>query len=170
MRVASVGRAGLAVLTALAVMSQSAAAQGGRPSQLQIERTAGPQAGVRATLSTERPDAWGYGVQLRLPIDWNLAAEPSVDVWSINGHSWWQANADLLAFDRRGWLYGRFGLAVAGHQGHDTKVGVNLGAGVDLPYLFETPLRPFAEARWTVVDGHAPLRVLLGANVTFGKR
>jgi hypothetical protein len=163
-------RAALLAFVASVFVPCGASAQGGRPSQLQVERTAGAQAGVRATLSTERPDAWGYGVQLRLPIDWNLAAEPSVDLWSVNGNTWWQANADLLALDRRGWFYGRLGLAVAGRQGQDTKVGVNAGIGSDLPFLFETPLRPFVEARWTVIDGQVPLRVLIGANFTFGKR
>lgn len=160
-----------ALLLAVAVaLPTASSAQGGRPTQLQVERTAGASAGVRAVFSAERPDAWGWGAQIRFPIDWNIAAEPSVDIWSANGHTWWQANADLLALDRRGWFYGRLGLAVAGHHNADTKYGVNFGLGSDLPYLFETPLRPFAEVRWTVVDGNAPLRFLIGANFTFGKR
>jgi hypothetical protein len=167
-RLARVLAAPLGVL--LLSLPAALSAQGGRPSQLQVERTAGLSAGVRAVFSADRPDAWGWGAQARLPLDWNISAEPSLDVWSVNGHTWWQANADLLALDRRGWVYGRLGLAVAGHRGADTKYGVNAGLGTDLPYLFETPLRPFAEVRWTVVDGHAPLRLLLGANFTFGKR
>ena len=159
----------LLVVSALALPS-AARAQGGRPTQMQVDRTASASAGLRATYSADRPEASGWGAQVRIPIDWNIAAEPSVDVWSVNGHSWWQANADLLALDRRGWFYARVGLAVLGHDDADTKYGVNAGLGSDLPYLLETPLRPFAEVRWTAIDGRAPLRVLVGANFAFGKR
>lgn len=161
--------AGAATLL-LAISASSAVAQGGRPTQLHIERTASTQIGARAVFSAERPDGWGYGVQARFPVDWNLAFEPSVDVWSINGFSTYQVNADVVAFDRRGWLYGRLGLAYYKPEVVDGRYGLNLGVGSDLPYLFETPLRPFVEARWSIIDGNAPLRLLLGANIALGKR
>lgn len=159
-----------AAVAALLLSPLALEAQGGRPSQLQVERTAGPQFGLRAVSSTERPDGWGWGAQVRIPIDWNLALEPSADVFNVNGVSWRQFNVDLLALDRRGWLYGRLGVAASAREGLETRYGVNAGVGTDFPFLFETPLRPFAEARWSIIDGNAPLRILLGANITFGKR
>lgn len=158
------------LLAALAIPGAPLAAQGGRPSQLQVERTAGLMLGARATYSADRPDAWGWGGQFRLPLDWNLALEPNVDTWSVKDRAWTQANVDLLALDRRGIFYARLGLAALKAPGGEAKFGANVGVGADLPYLFETPLRPFVEARWTAVDGKAPLRVLIGANVVLGKR
>lgn len=158
------------LLACLALPGASLAAQGGRPSQLQVERTAGLMIGARATYSADRPEAWGWGAQFRLPLDWNLALEPSVDTWSVNGKAWTQGNVDLLALDRRGIFYARLGLAAAKAPVGDTKFGLNAGVGADLPYLFETPLRPFVETRWTAIDGKAPLRVLIGANFVLGKR
>ncbi|MDX2182947.1 MAG: hypothetical protein SFW08_03075 [Gemmatimonadaceae bacterium] len=163
-------RAAAAAAIVFAATAMPVAAQGGRPTQLHIERTSSTQIGARAVFSTEKPDGWGYGVQARFPVDWNLAVEPSVDIWSINGASTYQVNADVVAFDRRGWLYGRLGLAYHKPERVDGHYGLNLGLGSDLPYLFETPLRPFVEARWSVIHGSAPLRLLLGANIALGRR
>lgn len=158
------------VAACLASPGATLAAQGGRPSQLQVERTAGLLLGARAAYGTDRPDAWGWGAQFRVPLDWNLALEPSVDTWAVNGKAWTQGNVDLLALDRGGILYLRLGLAVLKAPGAEAKLGANGGIGADLPYLFQTPLRPFVEARWTAVDGTVPLRVLIGANVVLGQR
>lgn len=159
-----------ALVACLALPGAALSAQGGRPSQLQVERTAGLMLGARAVYSADRPDAVGWGAQFRLPLDWNLALEPSLDAWSVNGRTWTQGNVDLLALDRRGILYLRLGLAAAKAPVGETKLGVNIGLGADLPYLFETPLRPLVEVRWTAVDGKAPFRVLIGANVVLGQR
>jgi hypothetical protein len=163
-------RAALALVGCAVLAPQVLTAQRGRASLLQVERTSSAQLGLRAIYSTQGNQDWGYGAQARLPLDWNLSAEPSVDVFSRNGTSTWQANADLLALDRRGWLYVRFGLAMLKQPNIDLKYGVNAGIGTDFPFLLETPLRPFAEARWSVVDGRSPLRVLLGMNFVLGHR
>ncbi len=156
------------VLIALATGLPAAASA--QISQLQVDRTSGPQFGISAVYSNDRSDAWGYGAQLRMPIDWNIAFEPNVAIWNRNGATTWQANADLLALDRRGHVYLRAGLAALKTDNVTMKYGVNAGIGVDGPYLLETPLRPFAEARWTAVDGRVPFRALVGINFSLGRR
>jgi hypothetical protein len=162
--------AGLAVFAAALAPDVARAQRTQRPTQLQIERTSAPQVGARATYSTGSPDAWGFGGQLRLPIDWNLAFEPNADWFTRNGTTTWQANADLLALGRRGLMYARLGLAMWKTENVDLEYGLNAGIGADLPYFADLPVRPFVEGRWTFLDGRAPFRVQVGGNIVLGRR
>ncbi|MBI2796742.1 MAG: hypothetical protein HYX65_08570 [Gemmatimonadetes bacterium] len=161
-------RALIAALAALVVVP-ALQSQLPRPSQAQVDRMSGPMFGLRGVYDGDGR-VWGYGAQARFPIDWNLQFAPSVDAYAVNGQASLQGNVDFIATGRRGWFYVGGGLAVARTQGIEARYGANLYPGIDLPSLFDTPLRPFVEARWTFIDGKAPFRLTFGLNFPLGSR
>lgn len=166
--IARIARA-LVVLLTLASLPSLAAAQQPRPSQAQVDRMSGPLIGLRGSYDFDNKIG-GYGLQARFPIDWNLQFAPSLDAYARNGSTTLQGNVDLIATGRGGWFYVGGGLAIIKAQGLDAKFGANIYPGVDLPALFDTPVRPFVEARWTFWEGNTPFRLVVGLNYPFGAR
>ena len=144
-------------------------AQQPRPSQAQVDRMSGPLIGLRGSYDFDNK-LFGYGAQARFPIDWNLQFAPSLEAYSKSGSTTVQGNVDLIATGRGGWFYVGGGLAIIKPQGTDAKFGANVYPGADLPALFDTPVRPFVEARWTFWEGNTPLRLVFGLNYPFGAR
>ena len=165
---ARIARALVACL-ALASLPTAGVAQQPRPAQAQVDRMSGPLIGLRGSYDFDNKIA-GYGLQARFPIDWNLQFAPSLDAYAKNGSTTLQGNVDLIATGRGGWFYIGGGLAIIKPQGTDAKYGANIYPGVDLPALFDTPVRPFVEARWTFWDGNTPFRFAFGLNYPFGAR
>lgn len=159
----------LAALSVLVLLPATAVAQQPRPTQGQVDRMSGPMFGVRGSYDFDNK-VMGYGAQARFPIDWNLQVAPSVEAYSKNGATLVQGNVDLIATGRGGWFYVGGGLAIIKAQGADAKFGANVYPGLDFPALFDTPLRPFVEARWTFWEGNTPFRLVFGLNVPFGQR
>ena len=159
----------LAALGVLVVLPATAVAQQPRPTQAQVDRMSGPMFGLRGSYDVDNK-LFGYGAQARFPIDWNLQVAPSVEAYSKSGSTLVQGNVDVIATGRGGWFYVGGGLAIIKAQGADAKFGANVYPGVDLPALFDTPLRPFVEARWTFWEGNTPFRLVFGLNFPFGQR
>lgn len=156
-------------LAALAAAAPSAQAQMPKPGQEQVDRMAGPMFGLRGAYDFDAKSG-GYGMQARFPIDWNLQFAPSIEAYPVNGTTTLQGNVDFIATGRRGFFYIGGGLAVLKADKVETKYGANIYPGIDLPALFDTPLRPFIEARWTFTDGKTPFRLTFGLNYPFGQR
>lgn len=156
-------------VTLLCVTSPIARAQQPKPSQEQVDRMSGPMFGLRGAYDFDAKTG-GYGMQARFPIDWNLQFAPSIEAYPVNGTTTLQGNLDFIATGRRGFFYVGGGLAVVKTDKVETKYGANLYPGIDLPALFDTPLRPFIEARWTFTDGKTPFRLTFGLNYPFGQR
>lgn len=131
-----------------------------------------PAMGVRSGYDFEG-EAWSLGGQARLPFARRLELIPSGDAFFDTDHTEWQLNADLaVRLGPRGSLYGGAGLAAVNRPEEpgdeaETRLGTNLFVGLQLPGVV-LPVRPFAEARWTLVDGESPFRLAFGANVRLG--
>ena len=164
-------RATPTILAAIATFATAALAhaQMPKPSQEQVDRMSGPMFGLRGAYDFTGKGA-GYGLQARFPIDWNLQFAPSLEAFPVHGTTTLQGNVDFIATGRRGFFYIGGGLAVLKADKVETKYGANLYPGIDFPSLFDTPLRPFIEARWTFTDGKTPFRLTFGLNFPFGQR
>ena len=153
----------------LAALPSIGSAQQPRPTQAQVDRMSGPMLGLRGSYDFDNR-IMGYGAQARFPIDWNLQFAPSIDAYSKSGASLVQGNLDFIVTGRGGMFYLGGGLAIIKPQSGDAKYGANIYPGIDLPPLFDTPVRPFIEARWTFWEGNAPFRVVFGLNIPLGTR
>jgi hypothetical protein len=111
------------------------------------------------------------GAQFRIPLVRQLPLVPSGDVYFGDSLTDWQVNVDLMAVpDELGGLYAGVGAAFVDRDfdladDHEVRAGYNLVAGIDGRQLFDTRIRPFAEARWTHVDEYDPFRLVAGINV-----
>lgn len=145
------------------------AQQDRRPTQAQVDRNAGPLIGVRGGYDAAAR-IWNYGVQVRIPVDWSLQFAPSVEASTVLGVTTYQGNVDFIALGRKGAFYVGGGVAAIKSPGSDTKFGMNVFPGIDFGPFFDTPVKPFFEARWTFSEGKAPLRLSFGLNYPFGSR
>jgi hypothetical protein len=132
---------------------------------------AGPvQFGVRGGYDFEQ-EVGSAGAQLRIPLIRQVLLEPSADVFFDDAATEWQLNADVIAApDELGGLYLGAGAAFASRDDDfdaddGVEAGFNLLLGIDSGRVFDTRLRPFAEARWTGVGEFDAFRLVLGANV-----
>jgi len=166
-----------AALVAIAVAAMATPAEAQRRARTQFERPTPPAAiGVRGGYDFDA-EAWSIGGQASIPIARRIAFLPSGDAYFGDDRTDWQLNADLaLRPGRAGFLYAGGGLALLNRVHDDevdaeaeTKVGANVFAGLQAPGR-RLPFRPFAEARWTFVDGDSPFRLAFGANVPLGGR
>ena len=140
-----------------------------RPTQAQVDRNAGTMFGVRGGYDVDGK-LWNYGVQLRVPVDWYLQFAPSVEAYSAANATTVQGNVDFIALGREGAFFVGGGVAVIKPQGVDAKYGMNVFPGIDFPGLFDTPVKPFVEGRWTFSEGKSPFRLSFGLNYPFGAR
>lgn len=117
-------------------------------------------------------DTGSAGAQFRVPLVRQVMVVPSADVFFARdgGDTDWQINGDLLVKpDELGGFYGGAGAAFLrsdfdGDSEQEVEAGYNLFVGIDGGRLFETRLRPFAEARWSSVDDLDPFRLVIGIN------
>lgn len=143
---------------ALASAHPAAAQFRGRGGLLQ-----GPiQVGLRGGRDFEN-HAWSAGGQIQLPIRRNLELRPSADLFfPKGGKTGWQANGDAaIRLGQGGGLYAGGGIAFAHLNGGSTETGYNIffGLGTAPP---DQRIKPFAEFRWTFLDGTSPFRLALG--------
>ncbi len=163
-------RATLCLICMLVFGADMLSAQRGRsdrPSQMH----APIEFGVRGGYDFDR-DTGSAGAQFRIPLVRQVAVVPSADVFFAEdgGDTDWQINADLMVKpDGFGGIYGGAGAAFLrsdfdGDNEQSFEAGYNLFVGVDGGRLFDTRLRPFAEARWSSVDNRDPFRLAVGIN------
>jgi len=128
-----------------------------------------PMVGIRSGYDFEG-EAWSLGGQVRLPVGRRLELIPSGEALFDSERTDWQSNADLaLRLGLRGGLYAGAGLAVSS-RADDADGDSNAQLGTNLFVGFQArgrllPVRPFVEARWTLVDGDSPFRLAFGANL-----
>ena len=170
----------LVMLILIAVVAPSADGQRRRQSDDDWFDWWGPvQFGVRGGYSFDE-EVGSAGTQFRIPIVSQFWIVPSADVFlGDSATTDWQINGDaVIAPSALGGLYGGIGAALLDHgdqpedegeeeddENDDPRWGLNLFAGLDGGSLFEASLRPFAEARWTLLDETSPFRLSFGINV-----
>ena len=148
------------VLALCLVVVGDSAAQRGRWSS-----KPSPQIGVRGGYDYDI-DAWSAGGQARWPFGrrGKYQLVPSGDVFFADGVADWQGNVDwLLSPGPRGGFY--FGIGVGyssrpidGERVFNRLVGLRLSQ------------RLYVESRWTNVDGRNLFRLVVGYNISLGKR
>jgi hypothetical protein len=125
-----------------------------------------PELGFRGGFDVQL-ESGSLGGQLRVPLAPFAVLLASGDYYLQNGIDYWQANADagfhVLPTDA---VYGGIGVALSRRQYEeadravgvaDTKLGVNLLAGIAPPRRSMSTFRPYAETRWTFVSDFDPL-------------
>jgi hypothetical protein len=122
-----------------------------------------PTVGVRASYDLDDRH-FGIGGQAQIPLGTVLRFVPSMDVF-FGDETTWQANGDValsLLLLRAG---GGIALVDARRvDGDGTEVGLNLFVGVQGPRP-RARVRPFAEARWTLLPDDTLFRLAAGVNV-----
>ncbi len=124
-----------------------------------------PEIGVRGGRDYDL-DIWSAGGQFRLPLGrrGRLQLVPSGDVFFAEGEADWQANVDVLyGTERGGGLYFGGGMGYSNRTGVQERV-VNRIVGLRLSE------RLYLENRWTNIDGKSLFRVVVGYNLSLGKR
>jgi hypothetical protein len=123
-----------------------------------------PTIGVRGSYDFDTRD-FGVGAQAQIPLTLVLRFVPSADVF-FGDETTWQANADValsLLLLRAG---GGVALVDGARVGADgTEVGLNLFLGLQGLGRGALGLRPYAEARWTLLQDATPFRLAAGVNV-----
>ncbi|HEX5387457.1 MAG TPA: hypothetical protein VFW66_12190 [Gemmatimonadales bacterium] len=126
--------------------------------------------GVRGGRDFEN-HAWSAGGQLSLPLVNRIELRPSGDYYFGDATPFrWQLNADgIFRFGPGGTVYGGGGAAFTRVRPIDkVKTGYNLFFGLE----FARPTarsKPFAEFRWTFVNGTSPFRLVAGISTVVGK-
>lgn len=112
-------------------------------------------------------DAWLVGGQFRVPGP-HLESLLSGDYY-LAGDSRWQLNLDLaLRFRPLATFYAGAGVGVY-HGVAGTDVGPNALVGLHPPARRGAPVRPYAEGRWTFLDGGTPFHLVFGINLLLGR-
>ena len=112
-------------------------------------------------------DDWSVGGQLRVPAR-VLETLASGDYYFAGAVDAWQLNLDLaLRLGRLSSLYAGGGIGVF-HQ-VTTDVGPNLLVGLHPSARRNSPIRPYAEGRWTFLDGVTPFRIVFGIDLVLGR-
>lgn len=166
--------AGVVVLAA--VFSSALEAQRGPRARLVEVARPGPEIGFRAGYGWDL-DAWSLGAQLRLPITREVEIIPSADYELVDWATLAQANLDvaILPGRRRSFYFGG-GAAfmhenLGGATDATTRVRPNVFAGFTFGRARRATVRPFAEARWTFLEGNeSEGRVVFGLNAALGRR
>ncbi len=137
-----------------------------------FDRTA--EVGVRGGYDFDAED-WSIGGQGRIPIARIIEVLPSGDLYLVDNGTAFQLNLDLaVPLAPRGALYGGGGagffLRDPGVPGVSTStdVGLNLLVGLEPGRLRRSRIRWFAEARWFLVEGNNPFRLVAGLNFPIG--
>lgn len=156
----------LAVLVgSLVAVSREAQAQ--RPRRgLRRMFNAVPELGPRVGYDFKADD-WLVGGQFRVPGPY-LESLLSGDYYFAGATHPWQLNLDLaFRFRPLATLYAGAGVGIF----HDvtTDVGPNLLVGLHPPARRGAPVRPYAEGRWTFLDGGTPFRLVFGVNLLLGR-
>lgn len=147
---------------ALALPAQEAHAQ---RRGLRVVRPAAPELGPRVGYDF-RVEDWSVGGQFRVPsrVIETLASGDSY--FAVNRA--WQLNLDLaVRLGRLSSLYAGGGLGIYHLAGTDA--GPNLLVGLRPPARRNAPIRPYAEGRWTFLDGGTPFRLVFGVNLVLGR-
>ncbi len=149
----------------LAVPSREAQAQ--RPQRgLRRVVTMPPELGPRVGYDFQADD-WSLGGQLRVPGRF-LESLLSGDYYFAAGTHPWQLNLDLAFRLRRfSSLYAGAGIGI--FHLLTTDVGPNVLVGLHPPARRGAPVRPYAEGRWTFLDGGTPFRLVFGINLVLGR-
>ena len=150
-------------LLALSVLTPEAQAQ---RRGLRVVRGAAPEIGPRVGYDFDADD-WSVGGQLRVPAR-VLETVASGDYYFAGATDMWQLNLDLaLRLGRFSSLYAGGGIGVF-HQ-VTTDAGPNILVGLHPPARRGSPIRPYAEGRWTFLDGATPFRLVFGVNLVLGR-
>lgn len=150
----------------LALPARDAAAQRARRGLRRVF-TAVPELGPRVGYDF-LADNWVVGGQFRVPGPY-LESLLSGDFYP-SGDGRWQLNLDLaLRFRPLATLYGGGGIGIYHGAAGGTDVGPNLLVGLHPPARRGAPVRPYAEGRWTWLDGGTPFRLVFGINLLLGR-
>ncbi len=125
-----------------------------------------PEIGARVGYDF-KANIWSLGGQLRVPAR-VLESLLSGDSYFAAGTHPWQLNLDLAFRLRRlSSLYAGGGIGIF----HDltTDVGPNVLVGLHPPARRGAPIRPYAEGRWTFLNGATPFRLVFGVNLLLGR-
>ena len=154
----------LALLTVcLAASSHEAQAQ---RRGLRVVGGRAPEVGPRVGYDFDADD-WSAGGQLRVPGP-RLEALASGDYHFAAGIHPWQLNLDLaLRLGRFSSLYAGGGIGI--FRALTTDVGPNVLVGLHPPARRGSPIRPYAEGRWTFLDDGTPFRLVFGVNLVLGR-
>lgn len=148
---------------ALTALSQEAHAQ---RRGLRVVRGRAPELGPRVGYDFDADD-WSVGGQLRIPGP-RLEALASGDYYFAVGTHPWQLNLDLaLRLGRFSSLYAGGGVGI--FHLLTTDVGANVLVGLHPPSRRNSPVRPYAEGRWTFLEGGTPFRLVFGVNLVLGR-
>lgn len=129
-------------------------------------RLPAPELGPRVGYDFES-DQWTVGGQFRVP-GRLLESILSGDYYLVSGTRPWQLNLDLaLRLRRFASLYAGGGIGI--FHAVSTDVGPNLLVGLHPPARRGAPIRPYAEGRWTFLDGGTPFRLVFGVNLVLGR-
>lgn len=133
---------------------------------LRVVRQGAPEIGPRVGYDFKADD-WSVGGQLRVPAR-VLETLASGDYYFASGTGQWQLSLDLaLRLGRLASLYAGGGIGV--FHAVNTDVGPNILVGLHPPARRNSPIRPYAEGRWTFLDGGTPFRLVFGVNVVLGR-
>lgn len=143
----------------LAIPSHEARAQ---RRGLRVVRTA-PELGPRVGYDFEA-DHWSAGGQLRVP--------GRIVELLLSGDYYFrdagQVNLDLaLRLRPLSSLY--VGGGIGGYWSSGSSVGPNVIVGLHPPARPASPIRPYAEGRWTFLDYGSPFRLVFGVNLVLGR-
>lgn len=130
---------------------------------LRVVRGTAPEIGPRVGYDFDA-DAWSVGGQLRVP--WRrLELLLSGDYYFSTAG---QENLDLvLHFGRFSSLYAGGGVGMFHELG--TSLGPNIVVGLHPPARGGSPIRPYAEGRWSFLDYGTPFRLVFGVNLALGR-
>lgn len=133
---------------------------------LRVVRGMAPEVGPRVGYDFDADD-WSVGGQLRVPSP-VLESLVSGDYYFAVGTRPWQLNLDLaLRFGRFSSLYAGGGIGI--FHSDSTDVGPNVLIGLHPPSRRNSPIRPYAEGRWTFLEGGTPFRLVFGVNLVLGR-
>jgi hypothetical protein len=153
------------VAVSLAAVSRDAEAQRGRR-RSRVSVWGPPEIGVRAGYDF-RVDHFSLGGQLRVPAR-TLELLLSGDTYIEPGTNPYQLNADLvLRFGPLRPLYAGGGVGYFHNAAGD--VGPNIVVGIEPRRRARSPIRPYAEGRWTFLDAATPFRFVFGVNLVLGR-
>lgn len=129
---------------------------------LRVVRDPAPEIGPRVGYDFHYDD-WSVGGQLRVPSR-VLETLVSGDAYFSEATHPWQLNLDLvIRLGRFGSLYAGGGIGIF-HAG-TTDAGPDVLVGLHPPARGTARLVPYAEGRWTFLDGRTPFRLVFGINL-----
>lgn len=174
----------MAMACAAAVLATAITATDLLSQRHQQRRSSPPAVGASAELGIRGgrdfdAEAWLVGTQLRMPIGpWGrIQLMPSADLILLEDNTAWQVNIDAnFELLPEGTLYAGGGYAIlaaetideAAEPGLERTNGWNLHVGVKPP-MHTARIRPYVEARWTLVEDTSVFRLMFGLNTPLGR-